>query len=72
MYAERRIIMDLEKVVCYCQNVTNGMIKEAVDAGASTLEEVQEETGAGTVCGGCVENIQHLVEEFVRERDGEE
>lgn len=64
--------MDLEKIVCYCQNVTNGMIKEAVDAGASTLEEVQEETGAGTVCGGCVENVQHLVEEFVRERDGEE
>lgn len=64
--------MDLEKIVCYCQNVTNGMVKEAVDAGASTLEEVQEETGAGTVCGGCVENIQHLVEEFVRERDGEE
>ena len=72
MYAERRTIMDLEKIVCYCQNVTNGMIKEAVDAGASTLEEVQEETGAGTVCGGCVENVQHLVEEFVRERDGEE
>ena len=72
MYAERRTMMDLEKIVCYCQNVTNGMIKEAVDAGASTLEEVQEETGAGTVCGGCVENVQHLVEEFVMERDGEE
>lgn len=64
--------MDLEKVVCYCQNVTNGMVKEAVDAGANTLEEVQEKTGAGTVCGGCVENVQRLVEQFVRERDGEE
>lgn len=57
--------MDLEKVVCYCQNVTNGMIKEAVEAGASTLEEVQEATGAGTVCGACVDNIQHLIDEFV-------
>lgn len=64
--------MDLEKVVCYCQNVTNGMVKEAVDTGANTLEEVQEKTGAGTVCGGCVENVQRLVEQFVRERDGEE
>ena len=60
--------MDLEKIVCYCQNVTNGMIKEAVDAGANTAEEVQDVTGAGTVCGGCVENIQHLVEQFVKER----
>ena len=35
--------MDLEKVVCSCFGVTNGMIKEAVDSGASTLEEVQLE-----------------------------
>lgn len=49
-------------------NVTNGMIKDAVDAGASTLEEVQEATGAGTVCGTCLEDVQRLVEQFVRER----
>ena len=61
--------MDFDKVVCYCANVTNGMIKDAVDGGASTLEEVQAETGAGTVCGACIENVQHLVEAFVKERD---
>lgn len=60
--------MNLGKIVCYCTNVTNGMIKDAVDAGASTLEEVQEATGAGTVCGSCLENVQRLVEEFVAER----
>lgn len=61
--------MDLNKVVCNCLNITNGMIKDAVDAGASTLEEVQEATGAGTVCGACMEDVQHLVEQFVKERD---
>lgn len=61
--------MDYEKIVCNCQNVTNGMIKEAVDAGAGTLEEVQEATGAGTVCGACIEDVQHLVDQFVQERD---
>lgn len=45
-------------------SVTNGMIKEAVEAGAVTLEQVQEATGAGTVCGACLENIQHLIDEF--------
>ena len=45
------------------------MIKDAVDAGASTLEEVQDATGAGTVCGACIENIEHLIEQFVNERD---
>ena len=62
--------MDLEKVVCYCQNVTNGMMKEAVDGGAATLEEVQAATGAGTVCGGCLENVRRLVDQFVSEGQG--
>lgn len=60
--------MDLDKIVCNCLGVTNGMIKEAVDAGASTLDEVQEATGAGTVCGACIEDVEHLIEQFVNER----
>lgn len=61
--------MDLDKTVCNCLGVTNGMIKEAVDSGASTLEEVQEITKAGTVCGACIDDIQHLIEEFVKENE---
>ena len=61
--------MNLDKVVCNCLNVTNGMIKDAVDAGASTLEEVHEKTGAGTVCGACLEEVQRVVDFFVKERE---
>ena len=61
--------MNLDKVVCNCLNVTNGMIKDAVDAGASTLEEVQEKTGTGTVCGACLEEVQRVVDFFVKERE---
>ena len=61
--------MDWDMVVCYCMNVTNGMIKEAVENGATTLEEVQAETGAGTVCGTCLENVRQLVEWLVKERE---
>ena len=61
--------MNLDKMVCDCLGITNGMIKDAVDAGASTLEEVQEKTGAATVCGACLENVQHLVDFFVEERN---
>lgn len=50
-------------------SITNGMIKDAVDGGASTLEEVQDATGAGTVCGACLDDVRRLVEEFVAERD---
>lgn len=60
--------MDLDKIVCNCLGVTNGMIKEAVDAGASSLEEVQEATSAGTACGACIEEVEHLIGQFVKER----
>ena len=61
--------MDFEKVVCPCLGITNGMIKDAVDSGASTLEEVQEMTGAGTACGVCIDDVQRLVDYFATERD---
>lgn len=61
--------MNLDKVVCHCLDVTNGMIKNAVYAGASTLEEVQNITGAGTICGACIEDVQHVIDFFVNERD---
>jgi len=63
--------MDLDKVICYCTNVTNGMVKEAVNSGARTLEEVQEITGAATVCGACMEDVQRLINEFVSEHADE-
>ena len=62
--------MDLDEVVCSCQNVTNGMVKEAVDEGATTVEEVQAATDAGTVCGGCLDSLQQLIDHFTEEKDG--
>jgi NAD(P)H-nitrite reductase large subunit len=50
-------------------NITNGMIKEAVENGAKTLEDVQELTGASTVCGACLEDVQRLVDFFVNESE---
>lgn len=61
--------MDLEKIVCECLSVTTGMIKDAVDNGATTLEDVQEATEAGTACGACVDDVQRLVDYFTSERD---
>lgn len=64
--------MNLDKVVCNCLHVTNGMIKDAVEAGAKTLEDVQDATGASTVCGACMEDVQRLVDFFVSESSEKE
>lgn len=57
--------MNPDQLICNCMSVTIGMIREAVDNGADTLEEVQEATGAGTVCGACLEDLERLVDEFL-------
>lgn len=56
--------MDLNETVCFCGGVTVGDIKAAVEAGATTLEAVQEATGASTHCGGCMDRVAELVEQF--------
>lgn len=61
--------MNLDKIVCNCMGVTSGAIKEAVAGGATTLEEVQAQTGASTVCGACLEDVQRLVAYFVAEQN---
>lgn len=62
-------VMDMEKIVCNCTGVTCERIKAAIDSGAATLEEVQEATGASTVCGACLEEVEALIAHFKAERD---
>ena len=61
--------LNLDKTVCECLGVTAGMIKDAIDNGATTLEEVQDATGAATACGVCTDDVQRLVDYFTSERD---
>lgn len=56
----------MNETVCFCAGVTVGDIKTAVEAGHTTLEAVQEATGAGTHCGGCLEKVVELVEKFTK------
>lgn len=50
-----------DKVICYCNNVTYIDIRKAMINGARTLEEIQEATGAGTVCGRCTSEIEKIL-----------
>lgn len=56
--------MDLNEVVCFCMDVTGQAIVDAIKNGAATVEEIQEATGAGTVCGGCLDQIEMILNEY--------
>lgn len=46
--------------VCICQSVTDREIRQAVDRGARTIEDLQCELGVATGCGRC-ESCAHDV-----------
>ena len=60
--------MNRNKMACECNNVTYGKIEDAIKAGASSFEEVQEQTRCGKSCGKCQDFIKHLVKELLEEQ----
>ena len=60
--------MDNDKVICTCMGVTVGAIKEAVENGANSVGDIQDTTGAGTICGACLEEIELLVDKLSKAR----
>lgn len=49
--------------VCICNGITDHDIREAAEAGCSSLAELTMRTGAGSCCGSCVDMATSLLEE---------
>lgn len=50
-----------QATVCNCTGVTRGQIGDAITLGAASIEDVQRETSASTVCGSCQVHISALL-----------
>ena len=48
-------------LVCHCARVCDRTIRECLDRGARSIDDVGQACGAGTVCGGCRPTIGALV-----------
>jgi bacterioferritin-associated ferredoxin len=40
-------------IVCVCNNISEGKIHQAVNAGMTSMSELRKELGVGTCCGKC-------------------
>ena len=54
-----------EDIICTCMSVSVKDIRQAIDEGARTVQEVQDKTGAGTVCGVCNADLEQCVMELL-------
>lgn len=54
------------QIVCECKNVTDQKIEQLVrDDEITTMEELQNQTGLGTVCGNCKEKAERMLHDFL-------
>jgi len=52
-----------DKVICNCMDIKyEELIKEIIEHNLTTVEDVQKQTEAGTVCGLCIDEIQTLLD----------
>ncbi|MGI6338499.1 MAG: (2Fe-2S)-binding protein [Bacteroidales bacterium] len=57
--------MEKDVLICNCNEVYKSEIVKAIkEKGLKTVEEVGEETAAGTGCGGCQDDIQEILDEL--------
>ena len=60
--------MNDEDIVCYCLGVSVKDIKDAIASGCQNFAQVQEKTGAGTVCGACNDEVEALVAQLLKQK----
>lgn len=60
--------MNDDEIICNCLGVSVKDIKDAIASGCQNFEQVQEKTGAGTVCGACNDEVEALVIQLLNEK----
>lgn len=57
--------MKEDELICTCMEVYKSTIVNVIkEKGLKTVEEVGDETEAGTVCGQCEDDIQEILDEI--------
>lgn len=56
--------MDRDEIICNCFNISAGDIEDAYNNGATTYEQLQDETSCGTACGSCEQDVLDLLEKL--------
>ncbi|WP_052548903.1 cyclic nucleotide-binding domain-containing protein [Enhygromyxa salina] len=59
--AKAAALLAPDKVLCRCLNVDRQTLVDCIAGGAGSLESLQEATGCGTGCGGCIRRIMPML-----------
>lgn len=54
-------------IVCVCHNVSERKIRQAVDAGLTTMPQLRDKLGVGTCCGKCHSCAKTVLREYLED-----
>ena len=54
--------------VCLCKGITDSQIRQAVDAGATSLRQVRQQLGVASQCGKCSCLAREVLNTAVQEK----
>ncbi|MBA5639238.1 (2Fe-2S)-binding protein [Duganella sp. LX20W] len=49
-------------IVCVCNNISDREIRQAVELGLRTMDELREQLGVATCCGQCADCAQSVLD----------
>ncbi|WP_020656436.1 (2Fe-2S)-binding protein [Massilia niastensis] len=55
-------------IVCVCNNISDREIRQAADLGISSIAELRQELGVGTMCGKCVSYAREVLHEHIESK----
>ena len=52
-------------IVCVCNNISDREIRQAIDLGINSMDELREALGVSTVCGNCLSYAVEVLDKHV-------
>jgi bacterioferritin-associated ferredoxin len=52
-------------IVCVCNNISDREIRQAVDLGLSTVDELRDALGVATCCGNCLSYAMEVLDQHL-------
>jgi bacterioferritin-associated ferredoxin len=59
-------------IVCICHNVSDRKIRQAVDSGTASMQELRKELQVGTCCGKCHAYAKQVLRECLNDASSEQ
>ena len=57
-------------IICLCTSLSTRDLERFAKEGVTSVEEISKKTGAGTVCGACLEELRELVQKKSKSEPG--